>query len=262
MEVAPRTGAKSSSKNDKKAVSSEKCILVPKTAKQKERLQCPFCLKRFDAEALPKHKANCDCRTVHCQFCGKGRMARQLKTHEQFCDQNPKNATKSEKKKCKYCDKYFTSTQLAAHKCSWEPRQCKYCHMQIIARDIARHEEKCATKQSKRKDKKTQESSGSAVKNVQDDTPDEPRCCSFGIATAVVSYHLHLLASDHLTPISYVQRADTARITKPCQLQLRNVSIDRLGKGISGSSSRLKSKNRLQPRSDGMAIQCLGKHRR
>ncbi len=76
------------------------------------RLQCPFCLKRFEAAVLTKHKTNCDCRTVHCQYCGKGRMARQLKTHEQFCDQNPRNASKSEKRKCKHCDKYFSAPQV------------------------------------------------------------------------------------------------------------------------------------------------------
>ena len=116
-----------------------------------ERQQCPFCLKRFEPDVLVNHKINCDCRTVHCQYCNKGRMARQLKTHEQFCDQNPQNASKSEKKKCKHCDKYFSTPQLAAHQCDWEPRQCKLCGMQIIARDIGRHEEKCATKRAKAK---------------------------------------------------------------------------------------------------------------
>ena len=134
-------------------------LAPPETKKKKvERQQCPFCLKRFEPDVLVSHKINCDCRTVHCQFCNKGRMvrcccgcaidcvwtvcglctdivffcchptlphsshpsltlstlphssptqARQLKTHEQFCDQNPKNAAKSEKKKCKHCDKFF-----------------------------------------------------------------------------------------------------------------------------------------------------------
>jgi hypothetical protein len=141
-----------------------------------ERQQCPFCLKRFEADVLVNHKINCDCRTVHCQFCGKGRMARQLKTHEQFCDQNPKNSSKSEKKKCKHCDKYFSAPQLAAHRCDWEPRQCRHCGMQIIARDIGRHEEKCASKKSKKR------SLAKGTEDVQEEeeAAEGQRCCSFG----------------------------------------------------------------------------------
>jgi hypothetical protein len=144
--------------------------------KMQERQQCPFCLKRFEPDVLVNHKINCDCRTVHCQYCNKGRMARQLKTHEQFCDQNPINAAKSEKKKCQHCDKYFTPPQLAAHQCDWEPKQCKICNMQIIARDIGRHEEKCAAKLTKKR------SSNDDDENNEDNSveAEEPRCCSFG----------------------------------------------------------------------------------
>ena len=90
-----------------------------------------------------------------------------------------KNAAKSEKQKCKYCDKYFTKVQLASHKCSWEPRQCKYCHMQIIARDIDRHEEKCASKQSKKKDDALKSLSTTSSKQESSNEPED-RCCSFG----------------------------------------------------------------------------------
>ena len=181
-----------------------------------ERQQCPFCLKRFEASVLVSHKINCDCRTVHCQYCGKGRMARQLKTHEQFCDQNPKNASKSEKKKCKHCDKFFSAPQLAAHRCDWEPRQCKHCGMQIIARDISRHEDKCAAKLSR-------SSAASSAASVEDDSveAEEPRCCSFGdcdcrrfvpsTSSRVRPSHPHLICSTCGHGALYHQSPDASK---------------------------------------------------
>ena len=54
--------------------------------------------------------------------------------------------------------------------------------MQIIARDIGRHEEKCASKQSKKKSNGNTAASSAATQNAQESAPDEAqaRCCSFG----------------------------------------------------------------------------------
>ena len=122
-------------------------------AKPPPKKQCPYCLRKFPPAALPEHKQNCTCRIVACKHCGKGRMARQIGTHERFCDKRPEasnaasktastQSTRSKKFKCKHCDQLVSDP----HNCEWEPRKCKFCSMQIIARDITKHEQKCASK--------------------------------------------------------------------------------------------------------------------
>ena len=59
--------------------------------------QCPYCLRKFPGNLLNEHKKTCTCRIVTCKFCGKGRMARQITTHEKFCDKRPKDGATSGK---------------------------------------------------------------------------------------------------------------------------------------------------------------------
>ena len=63
-----------------------------KPAKPAPKKQCPYCLRKFPANLLNDHKKTCTCRIVTCKYCGKGRMARQIATHEKFCDKRPKDS--------------------------------------------------------------------------------------------------------------------------------------------------------------------------
>jgi hypothetical protein len=131
----------------KKGPAEDKTVNPSKPPPKK---QCPYCLRKFPGPALAEHKANCSCRIVACVHCGKGRMARQIATHEKFCDKRPQpeassteaTAAKSKKSKCQHCDQMVGEN----HKCEWEPRKCQYCRMQIIARDINKHEQNCSAK--------------------------------------------------------------------------------------------------------------------
>lgn len=133
-----------------KIVSQETRKRMSESAKNKERVKCPYCdvigllgnMNRWHFENCSKgpnkvvhlmskeHKAslskgmmNAKWSVIKCEFCEKTGKSCVIKTHQKFCKSNPNRVKKveSELKQCVHCGKQCTGTNLKR----WHNDNCK-----------------------------------------------------------------------------------------------------------------------------------------